>query len=61
VRLSSGAVLLGASLARLRSTGIPEDAIGRPPSKREVIQQMRSHYIAALVGSDMVTMKVLTD
>lgn len=41
-------------LASVKGTEYSEGAIPRPSSKREVIQLMRSSYIAVLVLSDSV-------
>jgi hypothetical protein len=49
----------GAPLAIVSGTGIPEGA-SASVDEEEVIQQMQSHYIAALVRSDVDLTEVRT-
>jgi hypothetical protein len=53
-------VIAGTPPAIIVVTGVPEGAIRRLLSKKEVIQQMRSHNIAELVVSDMLDMEVIS-
>jgi len=50
---------LGPRLAIVSGTGIPEGA-SASVDEEEVIQQMQSHYIAALVRSDVDLTEVRT-